>query len=121
MPIEDIVEDDLEQIVKENDIVLVDLTAEWCPPCKKMAVALQEFDAEIQPEIKICRINVDENRKLPTTLGVTGIPAIVIFYKGSLVCYDGNENDRLIVGISTVKDKKAQLTRIIQELRSREN
>ncbi|MEM9708372.1 MAG: thioredoxin [Pseudomonadota bacterium] len=72
--------------VKNSDIpVVVDFWAEWCGPCKQIGPALEELSDELQGQVKIAKVNVDENPDAPAQLGVRGIPALFLFKGGEVV------------------------------------
>jgi len=72
--------------VKNSDIpVVVDFWAEWCGPCKMIGPALEELSEEYAGQIKIAKVNVDENPNSPIALGVRGIPALFMFKGGQVV------------------------------------
>lgn len=72
--------------VRQSPIpVVVDFWAEWCGPCKQIGPALEELSNEYDGQIKIVKVNVDENMNTPTQMGVRGIPALFIFKDGEVV------------------------------------
>ncbi len=79
----------------ENDInmtgklVLVDLWAEWCGPCKMMEPVLEEIAGEMEESLQVVKINIDQNKETPMKFNVMNIPTL-LFLK------DGKEVDRVI-------------------------
>ena len=72
--------------VRNSDVpVVVDFWAEWCGPCKMIGPALEELSAEYGDNVKIAKVNVDENPNSPAQLGVRGIPALFLFKNGEVV------------------------------------
>ncbi|KCV82550.1 thioredoxin [Actibacterium atlanticum] len=65
--------------------VVVDFWAEWCGPCKQIGPALEELSDEMDGQVKIVKVNVDENPDSPAQMGVRGIPALFLFKDGEVV------------------------------------
>ncbi len=63
-------------------LVLVDLWATWCGPCKQLGPALEKIVREQKGVVKLVKIDVDRNQTIAQQLGVQSIPAVFAFYKG---------------------------------------
>jgi thioredoxin 1 len=75
-----------DQEVKQSDIpVVVDFWAEWCGPCKQIGPALEELSEQYAGQVKIVKVNVDENPDSPAQMGVRGIPSLFLFKDGNVV------------------------------------
>lgn len=74
--------EDYNVIISKDHLVLVDFYAPWCGPCKKMEPMLKELAAENKGKFTLVRLNIDENKRLATQLGVTEIPVLKIFKAG---------------------------------------
>lgn len=86
MPTVAVTDDTFDAEVRQSDIpVVVDFWAEWCGPCKQIGPSLEELSEEMNGQVKIVKVNVDENPNSPGQLGVRGIPALFIFKDGEVV------------------------------------
>lgn len=65
--------------------VLVDVWAPWCGPCRTMGPQFAAAAATLEPEVRLLKLNADENGPLTAELGVSGIPALILFRDGQVV------------------------------------
>jgi len=72
-----------EEVLKSDKVVLVDFWASWCGPCKMVAPIVEQI-ADEHPEIKVCKVNVDEEMELAQKYRVMSIPTLVIFKGGEV-------------------------------------
>ncbi len=71
------------EVLKSEKPVLVDFWATWCGPCKMIGPVIEEIANE-HPEIKVCKINVDEEGELSIKHGVMSIPTLMVFQNGEI-------------------------------------
>jgi thioredoxin 1 len=65
-------------------LVLADFWATWCGPCKMMAPVLEEIDSEMSDQLKIVKLDVDENQETAGKYGVMSIPTMFLFKDGKI-------------------------------------
>ena len=74
-----------QEVLKSESLTLVDFWAEWCGPCKMIGPALEEISEEMKNDIRITKLNIDENPSTPQQYGVRGIPTLLLFRNGEVV------------------------------------
>lgn len=74
--------EDFEKVIKSDKKVLVNFSAKWCAPCKKMAPYLIQMQEELKNEITIIRLDADENKQLLDELKLDGLPVLLVFENG---------------------------------------
>jgi thioredoxin 1 len=72
------------EVLKAKEPVLVDFWAEWCPPCRAIAPALEEIALSMNGKVKIVKLNVDENPATAAKYGIMSIPVLMLFKNGEL-------------------------------------
>lgn len=93
-----------EEETKEG-LVLIDFWATWCGPCRMQAPILEQLSEELdESELKICKMDVDENSLTAQGFGIMSIPTLMFKKDGEVV--------KQIVGVHS----KAQLKALIEEL-----
>lgn len=69
-------------IINSGKPVLVDFYAEWCEPCKQIPPILKEVKSELKGNVKIIKVNVDQNPLIATKYKIRSIPTVIIFKNG---------------------------------------
>jgi thioredoxin 1 len=72
----------LEEIIKNNNIVLMDFYADWCAPCKSLLPVVESISMEMT-DILFCKINVDQCSELAKEYNVRSIPSLKIIKSGN--------------------------------------
>ncbi|MEE8136197.1 MAG: thioredoxin [Thermodesulfobacteriota bacterium] len=79
-------DDNFESEVLNSEIpVLVDFWAEWCGPCRALAPVIEEIAEDYGSELKVGKLNVDENPGAPSAYDVRSIPTLIVFKDGAVL------------------------------------
>lgn len=73
------------EILRTEELVLVDFTATWCGPCKMMAPILDELKSAVGSKVLILKIDVDKNPQASAAYNIQGVPTLILFKKGKIV------------------------------------
>ena len=88
------------EIMDSEKTVLLDFWAPWCAPCRMVVPVIEEIAGE-RPDIKVGKINVDEQPELASEFGVMSIPTLVVV-----------KNGKVVQQVSGARPKEAILTMI---------
>ncbi len=87
-----------------SGVSLVDFWAPWCGPCRILGPTISQLADELGDHAKICKLNIDENKKMAGQLSVRSIPTLILFKDGEPI--------KRFVGVKT----KAVYLKAIQEV-----
>lgn len=83
---EQLTDANFEQEVLKSDVpVLIDFWAPWCGPCRAMGPVIDELASEYEGQVKVLKMNVDENSGTPGKYGIRAIPTLILFKDGEVV------------------------------------
>ena len=82
----DISETEFQQEVLDSSMpVLVDFTADWCPPCKMLSPIVDEIASQYEGKMHVVTVDADANPQVIQQYGILGLPTLVLFKNGKVV------------------------------------
>ena len=75
----------LSDLLSGHDLVIVDMWAPWCGPCKMIGAIIDRLAAKYKGKVLFAKVNVDQNPVISGQFGVQSIPTLLIFKSGSLI------------------------------------
>jgi len=81
-----------------SGITMVDFWAPWCAPCLMQGPTIERLAEKYEGQVKIGKLNVDENGSVPQQFGIRGIPTLLIFKDGQMVeSFVGVQQEQILV------------------------
>ena len=72
------------EVLQDKKFVIVDFWASWCTPCRMLAPILEEI-ADEYPNVKVCKLNVDDAPNIAERYGIMSLPALLFFDSGEII------------------------------------
>lgn len=95
--------DNYSQFVSKEGLVLIDVWATWCNPCRMIAPIVDEISSEYNGRVSVGKLDADANREIVTELGVRNIPTLLLFKNGQPVKDENGNTEKLVGGINKQK------------------
>ncbi len=95
------------QVIESEQLVLVDFWASWCIPCKMIAPVIDKVADRHAGQLKVGKLNIDENPATAVSYGITGIPTLLFFKDGQVI-------DR-VTGLISQAQLETQIGRLLSK------
>jgi len=73
------------EVLESQQPVLVDFWATWCAPCRAIAPLIDDLATQYKGQVKVTKINIDDNQNTPQQYGIRSIPTLLVFKGGQVV------------------------------------
>lgn len=78
-------ESNFEALLTSEKLVIVDFTAKWCGPCRKIAPFMEEISQNYQENVEVFKVDIDRSKPLAKKYAIRSIPAVLFFQNGEVV------------------------------------
>lgn len=72
------------ELINSEQPVLVDFFAEWCSPCRKMGLILEQVACKVDGKARIIKVDIDKNPAVASKYAVRSVPTLIVFKKGEI-------------------------------------
>ena len=72
----------IDEVLKNEGLVVVDFFATWCAPCQMLAPAIVELEKKYGDEVELYKVNIDESEDAAIRYGVSSVPTLIFFKNG---------------------------------------
>ena len=72
----------IDEVLKNEGLVVVDFFATWCAPCQMLAPVIVELEKKYGDEVEFYKVNIDESEDAPIRYGVSSVPTLIFFKNG---------------------------------------
>jgi thioredoxin 1 len=98
-------QEQMDDIMKKNEVTLVDFNADWCGPCQVLKPVIHEIAEQYKDRVAVLSVNVDQNAEIAGKAGVRGIPDVRIYKNGKEV--------EQVVGVRSKEDYVKMLDKVL--------
>ena len=81
----DFKDEDFDSKIKNEDVSVIQFSAAWCGPCKSLGPILEEISNDLKDQLKVVKVNLDENQDLAMKYSIRSIPTLLLFKGGELI------------------------------------
>jgi len=85
MPVTELSNGDFDKFSQTNPVVLVDVWAPWCGPCRMVSPVVERLAQKYSGKVAVGKLNSDDNMEIAQKLGIMSIPTLLIYKEGKLV------------------------------------
>ena len=78
-------ESSFETLLASEKLVVVDFTAKWCGPCRKISPFMEEIAQNYQDSVEVVKVDIDKSKSLAKKYGIRSIPAVLFFRNGDVL------------------------------------